>query len=1011
MVPLGIQLPRHLLEPGFRGDPVHRPEGGRARQTEGQEDRPHLPQQPLRQRGESDPRRPRPAARLPADAAGGESPGPGAEGHLAPGATARPELDLHVGLGRDEPGSNQGGSGDRLPDGSLHRELVVDQRWRRHPGWGRRQRVHRRGVPPCGRELQGASGDRQVRLRQGQGRRQARGRRRGPLQPRPDQRHVRGGSDPDGHDQVRQHAPHRRAGPVGTRAPEPDRQAPGGAGDEGFHARAQDHLRRSRRRWSRPLPAVGRQDVDDRIRVDSHDARPRPPEAGSSRRRRGQAPGIQHARLLQGVRTSSEVGFSSPAGDSMTKLQSHSRWRNRLVAATDWLPRLVAGVPASVHAKLLVAFLATAVLIIALGAVGLQVLSGVNRRAEELVKRQERIGAYRQFQHDTALPSSWSWNERTLEATLQQLNQFHYELDQLQVVALGDTDPLDHIRESYEQLISVIGQVVSLIKGGDLAEARKLHGAQAGPLADRLESLTNDLVNKAEADLVASIDATQTAYTRSRWAVIWFSVSSIGLALALGYAISWSLIRPVKLLDSRLKLVASGELFHRVEVPNRDELGALAVQFNRMATQLQESHARREENTRQWTEALEQQTATAEILRVISRSPTDIQPVLDAVAESAARLCESFDSVVWLRDGDELHLAAHHGPMPIRSTLPLIRGMINGRAVLDGRTIHVADMQAETGEYPEGSENARRLSHRTVLAVPLTREGVAIGTISLRRTEGGLFPDRQVALRQTFADQAIIAIENVRLFKELVAKNRDLAEALEQRTATSEILRVIASSPTEVQPTFEAIVAAADALCGADLSGLFQFDGELIYFAAHHGRSAEEVEAARQAFPQRPGRGSATARAILEAATVQIPDAAADPELPDALRVFRTVLSVPMIRDGRPIGAITVARRAVQRFTDTEAALLQTFADQAVIAVENVRLFQELQARTHELGHSVEELKALGEVGQAVSSSLDLETVLNTIVARAVQLTGAHGGVIYEYDETKQEFDQIRGSH
>src|SRR5262249_24299838 len=207
-------------------------------------------------------------------------------------------------------------------------------------------------------------------------------------------------------------------------------------------------------------------------------------------------------------------------------------------------------------------------------------------------------------------------------------------------------------------------------------------------------------------------------------------------------------------------------------------------------------------------EALDQQTATGEILRVIASSPTDIQPVLDAVADSAARLTATLDVVVFLRDGDGLRLAAHHGPIPVRSTVPLILEEVTGLAVLDGQTVHVADLQSAKVEFPGGSENARRLGLRTVLSVPLVREGgIALGTINLRRAEVLLFTERQVSLLQTFADQAVIAIENVRLFTELEEKNRALTQAhaqvtesLEQQTATSEILRVISTSPTDLQP-------------------------------------------------------------------------------------------------------------------------------------------------------------------------------------------------------------------
>jgi two-component system, NtrC family, sensor kinase len=266
-----------------------------------------------------------------------------------------------------------------------------------------------------------------------------------------------------------------------------------------------------------------------------------------------------------------------------------------------------------------------------------------------------------------------------------------------------------------------------------------------------------------------------------------------------------------------------------------------------------------EARNRDLSESLEQQTATSEILRVISRSPTDIQPVLDAVAESAARLCEAFDAAIFLTDGGGLRLAAHHGPIPIHSTLPLVRGTSNGRAVLDGRTVHVADMQTEADEFPEGTENARRMGHRTILCVPLMRDGIAIGTIHLRRTEAQRFTQRQVALLETFADQAVIAIENVRLFNELGARNRELTETLEQQTATSEILRVISRSPTDVQPVFETIAVNALRLCNAKWATVSRLNGALMELVSLHGAiDASGIEALRQAFPRPPSRLGAT---------------------------------------------------------------------------------------------------------------------------------------------------------
>ena len=418
-----------------------------------------------------------------------------------------------------------------------------------------------------------------------------------------------------------------------------------------------------------------------------------------------------------------------------------------------------------------------------------------------------------------------------------------------------------------------------------------------------------------------------------------------------------------------------------------------------------------EASNRNLTEALEQQTATAEILSVISSSPTDVQPVFDAVAESAARLCEAFDAAVFSRDGDRLRLVAHRGPIPFgpigEFTLPLVRGTVGGRTVLDARTIHVADVQAEVDEFPEGSEIARQFGDRTVLAVPLMREGVAIGVIGLRRTETRLFTERQVALLQSFADQAVIAIENVRLFKELQEKNRALTEAhaqvtetLEQQTATSEILRVISSSPMDVQPVFDTIVRSAVRLCDGLFGGLYRFDGELIHHVAHHNYTPEALEEVRRIFPARPNRGRGTGRAILERAVVHIPDVKLDPEYqqPAFYRAvgFRSGLWVPMLREGAPIGVIVVARAEPGPFSDNEIALLQTFADQAVIAIENVRLFKELQARNRELMQALDRETAAGEILRTINSSpTSLEPIFDAILANGLRLCEADVGLLF----------------
>jgi GAF domain-containing protein len=409
-------------------------------------------------------------------------------------------------------------------------------------------------------------------------------------------------------------------------------------------------------------------------------------------------------------------------------------------------------------------------------------------------------------------------------------------------------------------------------------------------------------------------------------------------------------------------------------------------------------------------EALERQTATSEILRAIASSPTDIQRVLDTVAENAARLCNANDALIRRIDGDVLPLVAQYGHTPGLSeadTMPLQRGSVLARSVIDRQTIHIHDLAAESeDEYPVGVGLARRFGYRTVLATPLMREGVPLGAIIIRRLEVRPFSDKQIALLETFADQAVIAIESVRLF-------RELTEALEQQTATSEILGVIARSPTDIQPVLDTVAERAARLCDATDAQILRVAGDFVRPVASYGSMP-----ARSRADQAPiSRALVTTRCMVDRKTVHVHDLAAevDGEFPES-KPFqqrfgtRTVLCAPLLREGLPLGAILIRRTEVRPFSDKQIKLLETFADQAVIAIENVRLFKELDERTNELTRSVGELKALGEVGQAVSSTLDLQTVLSTIVARAVQLSGTDCGIIYEYDEPTQEF-HLRASY
>jgi GAF domain-containing protein len=423
------------------------------------------------------------------------------------------------------------------------------------------------------------------------------------------------------------------------------------------------------------------------------------------------------------------------------------------------------------------------------------------------------------------------------------------------------------------------------------------------------------------------------------------------------------------------------------------------------------------ENVRLFNEtkaALEQQTATSEILGVISSSPTDVQPVLDVVAENAAKVCGASDAIIFRAEGDLLRRVAHFLSVPVSETPDsrhIDRESLAGRVVIERTSVQIADISDEMAarEFPETARHARRVGHRTLLGTPLMREGVAIGVIVILRTEVRPFNARQVALLETFADQAVIAIENVRLFNET-------KEALEQQTATSEILGVISSSPTDVKPVFQTILSSTNRLCEASFSVLWLWDGEALIPAAHANVSPELVERLRTARARPRRGGSPVALAALEQTVIHVPDVLDDPRFSPAdvpsyqLEGARSILSVPMLREGNLVGVINTWRREPRAFTNKQVELLKTFANQAVIAIENVRLFTELQARTTELTRSVEQLTALGEISQAVSSTLDVETVLQTIVSRATQLAGADGCAIYEYDDATEAF-HIRATH
>ena len=354
------------------------------------------------------------------------------------------------------------------------------------------------------------------------------------------------------------------------------------------------------------------------------------------------------------------------------------------------------------------------------------------------------------------------------------------------------------------------------------------------------------------------------------------------------------------------------------------------------------------QRTTDLTETLEQQTATSDVLKVISRSAFDLQAVLETLVQAVARLCMADKSVIMQRDGDVYRTVAHFGFPPelvqwsAEHPLPGDRASATGRAALEGRAIHIFDVLADPEYGATGHQQAA--GHRTTLAVPLLREGATIGVFGLLRDKVNPFTEKQIALVQSFADQAVIAIENARLLNEL-------KQSLEQQTATANVLDVISRSAFDLHAVFKTVAESSVRLCAADRAFIFRFDGELLRMVVAFN-SSPEFEKWISQHPVRPGRHSASARAALERSTIHIPDVQADPEFTYGAKDFeavRTVLAVPILKGADLLGVMILNRLEVRPFSDQQIALVETFADQAAIAIENVRLLEELRERTEEV--------------------------------------------------------------
>jgi signal transduction histidine kinase len=450
-----------------------------------------------------------------------------------------------------------------------------------------------------------------------------------------------------------------------------------------------------------------------------------------------------------------------------------------------------------------------------------------------------------------------------------------------------------------------------------------------------------------------------------------------------------TMVRPIREMQEAAEKIGEGDLDTQITVRTGDELQALAGTFNKMTAQLRESYAglerKVEERTNELTQTLERQTATAEILRAISGAQTDVQPVFEVIARSAQRLLNGRYGLVVRKVDDTLHLVAHTltsetGAASLQALFPTkLTGVgATGKAILGGKPAWIVDVETDPGYSEEFRAGARSRGYRSQLTVPIVAKGEPIGAITVTRSEAGEFSDQQVRLLQTFADQAVIAIENVRLFNET-------KEALEHQTATSEILGVINSSPTRVEPVFDAIVNSATTLFPGWNSSVVMLEGDLLYRRAWAGprRLDEDSDkAVQKLFPMPFDPATVVAaKVIADAEVVEVPDAEApgvSPRLANTARTagYRSIVFVPLLREGKGIGVIGLNHvQAGLRFTPKQLALVRTFARQAVIAIENARLFREIQDKSAQL-----EVANKHKSDFLANMSHELRTPLNAII-------------------------------
>lgn len=458
-----------------------------------------------------------------------------------------------------------------------------------------------------------------------------------------------------------------------------------------------------------------------------------------------------------------------------------------MIRLRDLAIDFVSRVPARVQTKLLVAFLAMVVLLVLLGGMGLRVLGGMSQQVEELIELQRKIAAYRQVQHNTTSQlygvstALLVPDDRVLDGLQRQLSQFGYDLDRLSHVAQDEVDILGRVREDYDRFISIVGEAVALARAGDIDAARAVQLNQAGPLAERLERLTNQLVNVAEADMLERITLSEATYARWRTGVIATALCSIVLALGLGWVFSWSLVRPILRIEDRLGKIAAGDFSEQVVVANRDELGSLAANVNRMSIELDRLYRQVAERRLELERSVRELEALGQVSQAVNSS-LELKVVLETIADHAMAVASADAAIFWSWDDavGVFHMQASRNLAPSMAEafagrpIGLGDGAV-GQAGQKRAAVVIPDIDA-AAEYTF-SDIVHPAGYRAVLALPLLRDATLFGGLVLvRKTPGGFAPEA-VALVQTLANQSVLAIQNATLFQELAEKSRQVAEA------------------------------------------------------------------------------------------------------------------------------------------------------------------------------------------------------------------------------------------